>query len=172
MPPRKGKKGRGKAEVGEKTSPAGPPTKPAAPLDILILAGQSNIAGRGELRADDAWPRGDVARFSAAGLWEPAKDPLHADVDLRKAAQCGVGPALACVDALRARGGALVLLGELPREGRIRQFLAVPVVRRRHGRRVARRLVVRLALSIGRRRLVDGDGRWSDGVVIRVELGG
>ena len=95
MPPRKGKKGRGKAEVGEKTSPAGPPTKPAAPLDILILAGQSNIAGRGELRADDAWPRGDVARFSAAGLWEPAKDPLHADVDLRKAAQCGVGPALA-----------------------------------------------------------------------------
>ena len=55
-----------KAEVEAKGS------APTAPLDILILAGQSNIAGRGKLSEDDPSPPRDVARFSAAGLWEPA----------------------------------------------------------------------------------------------------
>lgn len=61
---------------------------------VFVLAGQSNMAGRGSLEAAapaaGADPR--IAFFSqATNAWEPAVHPLHAD----KPAKAGVGPGLA-----------------------------------------------------------------------------
>eukprot|EP00903_Cladosiphon_okamuranus_P008399 g8075.t1 len=72
-------------------------------MEIYILAGQSNMAGRGSTRALPAryQPTNDhVMCFNAKGDWVPAAEPLHRDVDLRKQKKCGVGPALVCARAL------------------------------------------------------------------------
>ena len=93
-------------------------------MDIYILAGQSNMAGRGvdpisasafnfkaffnssavDIQAVNFEPLTStsryttyysqrVERYSALGKWEVASEPLHKDIDLRKASRCGVGPA-------------------------------------------------------------------------------
>jgi len=76
----------------------------------FILAGQSNISGRGGLsRYNDKWvwdentdqiahmlqieskdPR--IRRLSAEDTWEVAHEPLHGDIDTLKT--CGIGPGL------------------------------------------------------------------------------
>jgi len=72
---------------------------------IFILAGQSNMAGRGNL-AMALPPSSQVLMLSGEngeGQWKVAREPTHADVDaqrLRLAAgstskkECGIGPAL------------------------------------------------------------------------------
>ena len=92
----------------------------------VVLAGQSNMAGRGGLRAREdgsgemEWcaaeltgaerelavaPEGSgVTRLTAERKWVPATEPMHADVDTKKA--CGVGPGVAFGRELaRLRGG-------------------------------------------------------------------
>ncbi|XP_072960389.1 probable carbohydrate esterase At4g34215 isoform X2 [Typha angustifolia] len=75
---------------------------------VFVLAGQSNMAGRGGV-ARDRWdhivprqcrPTPSVIRLSASLRWEVAAEPLHADVDFRHT--CGVGPGLAFAEALRS----------------------------------------------------------------------
>jgi hypothetical protein len=57
-------------------------------MEVFILAGQSNMAGRGAITAQligDAYLNGlKVMRFSAANEWEIGVEPMHKDVDLRK----------------------------------------------------------------------------------------
>lgn len=61
-------------------------------MDVFVLAGQSNMAGRGgvqrrdEVRYFEA-PQVEkderIQRFSGAGCWEVAQEPLHKDIDVR-----------------------------------------------------------------------------------------
>jgi hypothetical protein len=57
-------------------------------LRLFLLAGQSNMAGRGGLEPEDRMVPERVWALSAAGAWAPAVDPLHFD----KPAVVGVGP--------------------------------------------------------------------------------
>ncbi len=65
----------------------------AAPLPakedfyIFILAGQSNMAGRGKVEAQDKVPQPRVLMLSKQGKWVPAVDPVHYDKSV-----AGVGP--------------------------------------------------------------------------------
>lgn len=94
---------------------------PKTKRQIFILSGQSNMAGRGGVirdannrkRWDGVVPpesRSDpsILRLSATLQWEPANEPLHVDIDSRKA--CGVGPGMVFANALLRRR---VVVGEL-----------------------------------------------------------
>ncbi len=58
---------------------------------LYILAGQSNMAGRGKLEAQDIEPHPHVFVLDANDQWQPAVEPLHFD----KPGMVGVGPGLA-----------------------------------------------------------------------------
>ncbi|XP_020110091.1 probable carbohydrate esterase At4g34215 [Ananas comosus] len=77
---------------------------------IFVLSGQSNMSGRGGVRArrwDGVVPSAcgpapsAVLRLSAGARWEDAREPLHADIDTAKT--CGVGPGMAFANALLPR---------------------------------------------------------------------
>lgn len=78
---------------------------------VFILAGQSNMAGRGGV-IDGNWdgiippevkPRpGKILRLGSDLRWEDAEEPLHGDIDVNKT--CGVGPGMAFANAV-LRGG-------------------------------------------------------------------
>mmetsp|Transcript_10564 Transcript_10564/g.30092 ORF Transcript_10564/g.30092 Transcript_10564/m.30092 type:complete len:307 (+) Transcript_10564:244-1164(+) len=84
-------------------------------LDVFILAGQSNMSGRGgvvQTKAGLAWdgvlpeaclanPK-KVLRFTGTGKWEDATEPAHQDIDSSKV--CGVGPGMAFANELLAQG--------------------------------------------------------------------
>ena len=61
-------------------------------LDLYLLAGQSNMAGRGRVEAVDREPPTGLLSLNADAdadvQWQPARDPLHAD----KPSVAGVGP--------------------------------------------------------------------------------
>jgi hypothetical protein len=57
-------------------------------LQIFLLAGQSNMAGRGTVDAQDSVVNPRVLKLNEAMKWEAAVDPLHWD----KPALVGVGP--------------------------------------------------------------------------------
>jgi hypothetical protein len=69
-------------------------------MDIFVLSGQSNMAGRGGVY-DSHWdhflphecqPHPSILRLNSHLQWEQARDPLHADIDERKV--CGTGPGM------------------------------------------------------------------------------
>jgi len=57
-------------------------------LEIYLLCGQSNMAGRGKVETEDSTPHARVFVFNEKGAWAPAIDPLHWD----KPKIAGVGP--------------------------------------------------------------------------------
>ena len=57
-------------------------------LQIFLLAGQSNMAGRGTVEAQDSVVNPRVRKLDESMKWVPAVDPLHWD----KPALVGVGP--------------------------------------------------------------------------------
>ena len=70
-----------------------------ASMDIFVLSGQSNMAGRGGVRAETSGtpqhlgtPNAQIVRLTALKAWEPAAEPMHKDIDVTKT--CGVGPGL------------------------------------------------------------------------------
>ena len=69
-----------------------------APLDVFLLVGQSNMAGRGPLGDDDPAPMPGVYALTADGGWALARDPLHFD----KPRVVGVGPGVSFGQALHA----------------------------------------------------------------------
>ena len=85
---------------------------------IFILSGQSNMAGRGGVTKHHKWdgvvpqecqpnPTA-ILRFSATRHWEPAREPLHSDIDTKKV--CGVGPGMSFANAVRERVGVMGLV--------------------------------------------------------------
>jgi hypothetical protein len=53
-------------------------TVPAA-MDLFLLAGQSNMAGRGDVAAEDRTAHPRVWMFDRAMSWAPAVEPMHFD---------------------------------------------------------------------------------------------
>jgi hypothetical protein len=66
--------------------------QPAANFHIILLAGQSNMAGRGKVAAADKVEHRRVKKLSKAGEWVPAVDPVHYD---KKMAGVGLGRSFA-----------------------------------------------------------------------------
>ena len=60
---------------------------PSQDFHLFLLVGQSNMAGRGRVAAEDRAPLPRVLCFSKQRSWVPARDPLHFD----KPAVVGVG---------------------------------------------------------------------------------
>jgi hypothetical protein len=58
---------------------------------LYLLAGQSNMAGRGEVEEQDMRPHPRVFALNQKDEWEPATEPLHFD----KPRIAGVGPGYA-----------------------------------------------------------------------------
>lgn len=48
-------------------------------MQLFLLAGQSNMAGRGDVADQDRAPHPRVWMFNQAGLWAPAVEPMHFD---------------------------------------------------------------------------------------------
>ncbi len=76
---------------------------------LFLLVGQSNMAGRGELTADDTIPHPRVLMLNQAGQWVPAVDPLH--FDKPKMVGVGLGRTFAAVVAAAQPG---VTIGLVP----------------------------------------------------------
>ncbi len=64
---------------------------PAKKFLVFLLAGQSNMAGRGKLVASDKTADPRILAFDSPDRWVPATEPLHKD----KPKVAGVGPGLA-----------------------------------------------------------------------------
>ncbi|KAJ4966324.1 hypothetical protein NE237_018173 [Protea cynaroides] len=96
---------------------------PASGLDlnnIFILAGQSNMAGRGGV-VDNNWdgivptqcePNPSVFRLNARLSWVEAAEPLHADIDVNKT--CGIGPGMAFANEVKSKDSSAGVVGLVP----------------------------------------------------------
>ncbi|KAG7989475.1 hypothetical protein I3843_03G240000 [Carya illinoinensis] len=95
--------------------------------NIFILAGQSNMAGRGGVvdetitGAAATWdgivppqckPSRSILRLSANLTWVLAHEPLHADIDVKKTV--GVGPGMAFANAVLAKDATFGVIGLVP----------------------------------------------------------
>ncbi|XP_078153448.1 putative carbohydrate esterase At4g34215 isoform X3 [Carex rostrata] len=89
---------------------------------MFILAGQSNMAGRGGVN-ENKWdhiiptecgPHPTILRLNASLHWVEATEPLHADIDVRRT--CGVGPGLSFANWIRepVKEGGWRLIGLVP----------------------------------------------------------
>ncbi|XP_059652942.1 probable carbohydrate esterase At4g34215 [Cornus florida] len=87
------------------------------PKQIFILSGQSNMAGRGGVNKHKHWdgvvpppcrPDPSILRLNAHLHWDPAREPLHSDIDAKKT--CGVGPGMSFANAVRERVGIVGLV--------------------------------------------------------------
>lgn len=86
-------------------------SRPAVPgkMDLYLLIGQSNMAGRGPLTDSAATENTSIWVINAQHEWVPAKDPLHFD----KPKSVGVGPGLAFAQEL-ARANPNASIGLIP----------------------------------------------------------
>jgi len=76
------------AGLGALAGAAGCAVQPSRPMDLYLLAGQSNMAGRGSVEVQDGQVHPGVWSLDRSGLWVPAVDPIHFD----KPGVVGVGP--------------------------------------------------------------------------------
>jgi hypothetical protein len=85
-----------------------PVLPPKENFHLFLLVGQSNMAGRGAVDAEDKTPHPRVLMLDKAGDWVPAVDPMHFD---KPAA--GVGPGKAFGQAIaEAQPG--IVVGLIP----------------------------------------------------------
>ncbi|EEF52344.1 conserved hypothetical protein [Ricinus communis] len=90
------------------------------PNDIFILAGQSNMAGRGGVEKGkwngnvppECRSNPSILRLSAELKWGVAREPLHADIDVGKT--CGVGPGMAFANSVKANDLRIGVVGLVP----------------------------------------------------------
>ena len=76
------------AGLGALAGAAGCAVGPSRTMDLYLLAGQSNMAGRGSVEAQDRQVHAGVWSLDRSGLWVPAVDPIQFD----KPGVVGVGP--------------------------------------------------------------------------------
>ena len=77
-------------------------------FQLYLLIGQSNMAGRGAVEAQDTVPNRHVLRLNPTGQWEVAKDPMHFDKPV-----AAVGPGLT-FGRLMAAADTTVTIGLIP----------------------------------------------------------
>lgn len=87
---------------------------------IFLLAGQSNMSGRGGV-TNNTWDgivplecqaSQSVMRLNAGLTWEEAQEPLHRDIDTIKT--CGIGPGMAFANSLLHMDSSLGLVALVP----------------------------------------------------------
>ncbi len=66
-------------------------------LDLYLLIGQSNMAGRGPLDTLETEPDPRILMLDSTDQWVPAKDPMHFDKPI-----AGVGPGISFAKAMLA----------------------------------------------------------------------
>ncbi|XP_027356951.1 probable carbohydrate esterase At4g34215 [Abrus precatorius] len=102
------------------------PVKPQADRNIFILAGQSNMAGRGGVVNDTTtgvttWdgvvppqcrPSPSILKLNAQLMWVEAREPLHADIDTKKTN--GVGPGMAFANTVLDKNAGFGVVGLVP----------------------------------------------------------
>ncbi|XVF39871.1 hypothetical protein PTKIN_Ptkin01aG0067600 [Pterospermum kingtungense] len=96
-------------------------------LNIIILAGQSNMAGRGGVTNDSVpgnipvWdgevppqcqPNPSIFRLSADLAWVRAREPIHADIDAKKTV--GIGPGMSFANSVLTKDPSFGLVGLVP----------------------------------------------------------
>ncbi|KAI8548642.1 hypothetical protein RHMOL_Rhmol07G0289900 [Rhododendron molle] len=88
--------------------------------NIFLLAGQSNMSGRGGL-TNSTWdgvvppecgPNPSVLRLAANLTWVPAAEPLHKDIDVN--VTVGVGPGMSFANSVLANDSSLRVVGLVP----------------------------------------------------------
>jgi len=67
-----------------------------AKKDLILLIGQSNMAGRGQLDTQSSTTDSQIWMIDSNNVWIPAKDPVHFD----KPSAVGVGPGLSFAQAV------------------------------------------------------------------------
>ena len=77
-------------------------------FQLYLLIGQSNMAGRGPVEAQDTVPNRHVLRLNPTGQWEVAQDPIHFDKPM-----AAVGPGLT-FGRLMAAPDTTVTIGLIP----------------------------------------------------------
>ena len=77
-------------------------------LQLYLLIGQSNMAGRGKVAKEDRTPHPRVLKLDKTDEWVPAVDPLHFDKSM-----AGVGPGLT-FGKVMAEAGPTVKIGLIP----------------------------------------------------------
>lgn len=87
---------------------ATPPNNPHK-LWLFLLAGQSNMAGRGAVEPADTLPNVHVLTLNKDGEWEIAKDPIHFD-----RTYAGVGPGLTFGKRMAAMVDTDIYIGLIP----------------------------------------------------------
>jgi hypothetical protein len=93
--------------LAQDATPHAPPTNKAN-FHIFILAGQSNMAGRGVVEAQDKQAHPRVFALSQDGQWRPAIAPIHYD---KKVAGVGLGKSFAIALAQQNKD---VVIGLVP----------------------------------------------------------
>ncbi|KAI4316666.1 hypothetical protein L6164_024622 [Bauhinia variegata] len=88
--------------------------------NIFILAGQSNMAGRGGV-INDTWdgvvpaecrPNPSILRLNAELKWVEAREPLHEDIDAKR--KNGIGPGMAFANRILAEKPSYGVVGLVP----------------------------------------------------------
>lgn len=90
------------------------------PEDIFVLAGQSNMAGRGGVERGrwnkfvppQSKPNPAILRLTARLEWTLAQEPLHSDIDVKHT--CGVGPGMAFANEVKSRSPGIGVIGLVP----------------------------------------------------------
>ena len=83
---------------------------PKEQFHIYLLMGQSNMAGRGEVRLVDRSSSREILMLDRDNAWVPATEPVHFD----KPGIVGVGPGLAFARRMKEAGGAEITIGLVP----------------------------------------------------------
>lgn len=88
-----------------------PTPSPSSPDKwLFVLAGQSNMAGRGVVAAEDTLAHPRVMALDAQGRWVPAREPLHWYEPGRAGVDCG----LSFGKTLAARTDEKITIGLIP----------------------------------------------------------
>jgi hypothetical protein len=83
---------------------------PKEQIHVYLLMGQSNMAGRGEVRLADRDIDRGILMLTRDNTWEPAAEPLHFD----KPGIAGVGPGLAFGRRMKEAVGADITIALVP----------------------------------------------------------
>lgn len=76
---------------------------------LYVLAGQSNMAGRGIVENQEGQHSARILVLDKNGLWKIAKDPIHFDKP-----EAGVGPGLAFAKEMLATEDSDIIIGLIP----------------------------------------------------------
>lgn len=99
---------------------AGTVANAAASKSIFLLAGQSNMSGRGGV-INNTWdnyippestPNLSILRLSADLNWQLATEPLHRDIDTTRI--CGIGPGMVFASSLLQKDSSIGVVGLVP----------------------------------------------------------